>query len=194
MLTDLKARNAKPRARDYKLADSGGLYLYVTTKGYRSWRMKYRFGGRERRLTFGPYPEASLTAARDKRDAAKRHLRDHRDPATEELKRRLAAAADQEETFESVARRWHALHRPRWKPVHAADVLKSLEREVFQDLGAIPIKQLDAPLVRRSFARSRREDRSRPPSASASVCPRSSFMPSRKAFAPPTQPRRSPRR
>lgn len=147
MLADLKARNAKPRERDYKLADSGGLYLYVTTKGYRSWRMKYRFAGKEKRLTFGPYPDVSLSDAREKRDEAKRQLRDYRDPATEELKRKLAAAADHAETFETVARRWHAMHAPRWTPVHAGDVLKSLERENFPTLGNIPIRQLDAPLV-----------------------------------------------
>ncbi|HEV2816237.1 MAG TPA: integrase arm-type DNA-binding domain-containing protein [Allosphingosinicella sp.] len=147
MLTDLKARQAKPRARDYKLSDSGGLYLYVTTKGFRSWRMKYRFGGKEKRLVFGSYPEISLTEARDKREAAKRLLREHRDPAIEALKRRLAAAADHEATFESVARRWYAMHESRWAPVHAADVLKSLEREVFPALGPIPIRQLEAPLV-----------------------------------------------
>lgn len=147
MLTDLKARNARPREKDYKLSDSGGLYLYVTTKGYRSWRLKYRFAGREKRLTFGPYPDVSLTEARDKRDEARRLLREHRDPAIEALKRRLAAAADMEETFETLARRWHALHQPRWTPVHASDVIRSLEREVFPDLGTIPIRQIEAPLV-----------------------------------------------
>ena len=147
MLTDLKARQAKPRDRDYKLADSGGLDLFITTRGFRSWRMKYRFAGTEKRLTFGPYPAVSLSEARDKRDEAKRLLREHRDPATEELKRRLAAAADQEATFETVARRWHKLHESRWAPVHAGDVLRSLEREIFPAVGAIPIRQLDAPLV-----------------------------------------------
>jgi integrase len=147
MLTDLKAKQAKPREKDYKLADSGGLYLFVTTRGFRSWRMKYRFAGREKRLTFGPYPEVTLSEARDKRDAAKRLLRDHRDPATEELKRRLAAATDQDATFETVARRWHKLHESRWTPVHASDVMRSLEREIFLTLGAIPIRELDAPLV-----------------------------------------------
>lgn len=147
MLTDLKAKQAKPREKDYKLADSGGLYLFVTTRGFRSWRMKYRFAGKEKRLTFGPYPEVSLSEARDKRDAAKRLLREHRDPATEELKRRLAAAADQDATFESVARRWHQLHLSRWTPIHAGDVIRSLEREIFPILGAIPIRELEAPLV-----------------------------------------------
>jgi hypothetical protein len=77
MLTDLKARAAKPREKDYKLADAGGLYLFVTTKGYRSWRMKYRFAGKEKRLTFGAYPEVSLGEARERRDQARRLLRDH---------------------------------------------------------------------------------------------------------------------
>ncbi len=147
MLSDLKARQAKPRERDYKLSDAGGLYLFVTKRGFRSWRMKYRFAGMEKRLTFGPYPEVSLAEAREKRDEAKRLIREHRDPAIEELKRRLAAAADLEATFETVARLWHKLHESRWTPVHAGDVLRSLEREIFPVLGAIPIRQLDAPLV-----------------------------------------------
>jgi hypothetical protein len=64
MLTDLKARQAKAAEKDYKLADSGGLYLFVTTNGYKSWRMKYRLSGKEKRLVFGPYPEVSLAEAR----------------------------------------------------------------------------------------------------------------------------------
>jgi integrase len=147
MLTDLRARQAKPRDRDYKLADSGGLYLFVTAKGFRSWRMKYRFAGKEKRLTFDPYPEVPLSEARERRDEAKRLLRELRDPATEQMKRRLAAAIDHEATFETIARRWHKMHSPRWTPVHRSDVIRSLEREIFPTLGCIPISQLDAPLV-----------------------------------------------
>ncbi len=57
MLTEMQVRNAKGRDKDYKLADSDGLYLFVTAKGHRSWRMKYRFAGKERRLVLGAYPE-----------------------------------------------------------------------------------------------------------------------------------------
>lgn len=147
MLTDLKARQAKPAAKDYKLADSGGLYLFVTTNGYKSWRMKYRLSGKEKRLVFGPYPDVSLAEARERRDEAKRQLRDLRDPSVEILKRRLAAAADRDATFEKLARHWHSMHQARWTPVHAADVLRSLEREVFPSLGPLPIREIDAPLV-----------------------------------------------
>lgn len=147
MLTDLKARKAAPKDKDYKLSDSGGLYLFITTRGYKSWRLKYRYGGKEKRLTFGPYPEVGLPEARERRDEARRQLRDGRDPALEALKRRLANGAAQEDTFEAVARRWHALQAPRWAPVHSGDVLRSLERDVFPTLGPLPIRDIDVPLV-----------------------------------------------
>ena len=105
--------------------------------------MKYRFGGKEKRLNFGPYPEVSLSEARDHRDAARKLLRDHRDPIIEVKKRRLAAAADHEATFEIVARRWFEAQRPRWAPVHAEDVINSLERDVFPGVGSIPIREID---------------------------------------------------
>ena len=75
MLTDAAVRKAKPGDKDYKLPDSGGLHLFVTKSGHRSWRLKYRFDGKERRLVFGPYPDVSLAQARQMRDDAKRLLR-----------------------------------------------------------------------------------------------------------------------
>ena len=59
-LTDTAIRNAKPRERDYKLADGGGLYLLVTPAGGRLWRLKYRADGVERKLSIGKYPAVSL--------------------------------------------------------------------------------------------------------------------------------------
>lgn len=147
MLTDLKVRKAQPREVDYKLGDAGGLYLFVTKAGSKSWRFKYRYGGKEKRVVFGKYPDISLAQARDLRDAARKTLRDHRDPAAEAQKQRLVAAAAAEATFERVAREWHEMQARRWVPVHAADVLKSLETEVFPYVGKIPLKELDAPSI-----------------------------------------------
>ena len=147
MLTDVQVRKAKPSEKDYKLSDERGLYLYVTTKGARIWRMKYRFGGKEQRLIFGRYPEVTLTEARNRRDDARRQLRDHQNPAIERRKAKMASAANAEMTFEKVARAWHETQTPRWAPVHAADVLRSLERDVFPEMGALPIRDIDAPTV-----------------------------------------------
>ncbi len=147
-LTDLKVRTAKAKAKPYKLADSGGLYLYVTGTGFKSWRLKFRLGGKERRLTFGAYPEVSLTEARNCRDDARLALREGRDPALSAKRRKLVGSeSGGTPTFEAVARRWHKLQTPRWTEVHAVDVLRSLDRDVFPQLGAFPIGDIDVPLV-----------------------------------------------
>jgi len=144
MLTELKVKNAKARERDYKLSDDRGLYLYVTTKEYKSWRFKYRFRGKEGRLVFGPWPEVTLSEARDKRDHARRELREGRDPAVAQKKRKLLGD-DGDDSFENVARRWHETQKERWAPVHANDVIRSLERDIFPQLGKLPVGEIDVP-------------------------------------------------
>ena len=81
MLTDVQLRRLTPAEKPYKRADTGGLFILVQPNGSRLWRMKYRFGGREKLLSFGAYPEVSLAAARDARDAARSELLADRDPA-----------------------------------------------------------------------------------------------------------------
>lgn len=146
MLTDVQIRKAKPRERDYRLTDSGGLFLFVTAKGGKHWRMRYELAGREKTITFGAYPEVGLSDARERRDDARALLRDGKDPA-EALKRRRETPVGQ--TFEEIAREWYALQRPTWTDRHADDVLRSLERDVFPEIGSSWITELDAPTVLR---------------------------------------------
>lgn len=80
MLTDGCIKTLTPRDRPYKVADSKGLYLYVTPTGSKSWRFKYRQGGREHRLTFGLYPMIDLDRARRRRDAARVLISAKQDP------------------------------------------------------------------------------------------------------------------
>ncbi|MGC8702840.1 MAG: Arm DNA-binding domain-containing protein [Thiomonas sp.] len=79
-LSDTAIRNAKPAARQYKLSDEKGLFLLVHSNGSKYWRLKYRYLGAEKTLALGVYPEVSLRAARAKRDEARAHLADGRDP------------------------------------------------------------------------------------------------------------------
>lgn len=79
-LTDARCKAAKPAEKDFKLFDGGGLFLFVTTKGSKIWRLAYRFAGKPKTMSFGPYPEVSLAEARAKRDDAKARLRDGDDP------------------------------------------------------------------------------------------------------------------
>jgi len=152
VLTDREVRNAAARDKPYKMADGGGLYLYVAPTGLKSWRMKYRLHGQEKLLTFGPYPDVKLADARIKRDEARRQLREHVDPSGARKRAREAKEQERAElaklmTFEQAARAWHELQKPRWTPVHVEDVITSLERDVFPSLGAMPLVKIDAPAV-----------------------------------------------
>jgi integrase len=147
MLSEMAVRQAKAKDKDYKLSDSEGLYLFVAKSGYRSWRLKYRFAGKERRLILGAYPEVSLKEARDRKIEARKQLAEGRDPGLEAKKAAITRAMSAANTFEVVARSWFALQEDRWTPVHARDVISSLEKEVFPWIGALPIAELDEPMV-----------------------------------------------
>lgn len=101
-LTDIAIRNTKAADRTLKLSDGGGLYLQVTTKGSRLWRMNYRFARRQKTLAFGAYPTLSLAQARARRDEAKRLLAEGIDPG-EHAKRQRAKRDVEANTFGAVA-------------------------------------------------------------------------------------------
>ncbi len=147
MLTDKAVRAAGVKDKAYKLTDSRGLHLHVSARGHKSWRYKYRFEKKELLLTLGTYPELSLANAREKRDEAKKVLREGRDPRHAAKRERLIGGNDLTRSFEDVAREWHALQLDRWKPVHADDVITSLERDVFPPIGAMPMAEIDKRLL-----------------------------------------------
>lgn len=147
MLTDKAVRAAAAQDKAYKLTDARGLHLHVSTSGHKSWRYKYRFENKERLLTIGTYPEVSLADARERRDEAKRILRDGCDPRHVAKMARMVGAGEKAKTLEEVAREWHKLQIDRWKPVHATDVITSLERDVFPQIGTMPLAEIDKPLL-----------------------------------------------
>jgi hypothetical protein len=123
MLTDAAIRAAKPAEKPYKLTDRAGLYLHITPAGSKLWRMRYEFGRQEKLLSFGPYPDISLAEARDRRDAAKRQLRNGRDPSLERKLERTRSHAALSNTFEAVARDRYGRMAASWTERHANDVL-----------------------------------------------------------------------
>lgn len=140
-LTDTKARNAKPGGKPYKLPDFDGLHLFVAPTGLRSWRLRYKVNGRESVLVLGRYPEMGLAEARRARDEARTRIRAGAPPGAG------PAVVPAVPTFEETARAWHDLNRPRWKPHHAADVLASLQVDVFPAFGAEPVDQVTGSMV-----------------------------------------------
>lgn len=146
-LTVAEVRNARAGERAYKLADEKGLFLYVTTAGAKSWRHKYRFGGREKLATYGLFPDVSLAEARDRRDAARVLLRQDKDPVLEAERARQAAVAAAGSTFKASALAWHEDERPRWSPRHATVVMNALTRDVFPEFGRMPIADVTGPVI-----------------------------------------------
>ena len=104
MLTDAACRNAKPKDKPYKLSDGFGLYLEVLPTGGRSWRWKYRFAGKEKRLVFGTYPDVSLADAREKREADRKLLAQGIDPGAQKQDAKRQARLNAENTLEAIAR------------------------------------------------------------------------------------------
>ncbi|MBB4611537.1 Arm DNA-binding domain-containing protein [Sphingomonas yabuuchiae] len=70
-LKELEVRYATKRAKDYKLTDGEGPYLLVRPNGFKLWRMKYRYGGKEKLLSSGAYTAVSLAEARLRRAKVK---------------------------------------------------------------------------------------------------------------------------
>ena len=106
-LTDMQIRAIKPAAKDIKLFDGSGLFLLITPTGGKLWRFKYRFGGREKLLSFGAYPQISLADARQRREEARELIAKGIDPGAAK-KEQEAAMLREQETFEVVAREWHS--------------------------------------------------------------------------------------
>jgi integrase len=146
-LSDTAIRTAKPADKPRRLFDGGGLYLEVSPAGGKLWRLKYRHGGKEKRLALGAYPDTGLKDARDKRDAARKLLAAGVDPGEQ---RKAAKAAGDERaanSFEVVAREWHAKQSATWVELHASRIMLRMENDVFPWLGSRPIADVTAKEV-----------------------------------------------
>src|SRR6185436_17547848 len=141
MLTEGAVRGAEPRAKAYKLFDTGGLFVIVNPDGSRWWRFKYCYGDKERGISLGVYPLVTLKLARQERDDAKRLLSDGQDPSHQRQRQR----ASQKVTFELVAREWLELQSKKLGPVTIAKAEWMLGTFVYPHLGSRPVGKITAP-------------------------------------------------
>jgi integrase len=141
MLTEREIKTAKASGKARKLFDERGLYLLVTPAGGKLWRFKYRFGGKEKLLALGAYPDVPLADARNKRDDARKLIAVGIDPAA----RRRAERTASSDTFESVAREWFEAKSKEWVESHARTVLQRLEQHLFPFIGNQPARDIAAP-------------------------------------------------
>ena len=115
-LTDSRLRTTKPEAKEYSLSDGDGLYLRVKPNGTRLWIFNYYKPSDKKRanISFGPYPDVTLAAARERRREARALLAQNIDPKLYKEEQITTAKAEQEasaNTFERMAAKWLDLKR-----------------------------------------------------------------------------------
>jgi integrase len=149
-LTDTECRRSQPREKPYKLADGGGLHLYVSPSGGKLWRLKYRYGGKEKLLSFGRYPAIPLTRARLLSAAAHETMAQGADPSA--IKAEIKASARRAEavdgdpagpTFADVAKTWFDEHSTSKNPRTSARWSTFIDYTAVE-IGGIPLSAIRA--------------------------------------------------
>ena len=152
-LTDTGIKNAKRGDKTVRLFDGGGLYLEVSPAGGKWWRLKYRFGGKEKRLSLGVYPDVSLKDARQRRDDARKLLANAIDPSENRKAVKATKTERAANSFEVIAREWFAKKSPGWAASNAKKIIQRLENDAFPWLGARPIAEITPPELLKTLRR-----------------------------------------
>jgi integrase len=143
-LTDTAIKAAKPTQKPYKLFDGRGLYLLLNPDGSRWWRFKYRYGGKEKLLALGTYPDTGLKKARDRHGDARQLLADGIDPCAAKQAEKLKRADRAAGSFEAVALEWHAKQSGAWSTDYADKELRQLQNHVLPRIGSKPFRELSS--------------------------------------------------
>ena len=136
-------KQVKPEAKTKKYFDGHGLYLEVKPNSSKLWRHKYRFEGKEKLLSLGSYPEISLAEARDRHREARSLIAKEVDPS--QARQAKKEAQSDINSFEAIAREWHAKQCNKWTERHAQQVMSRLEKKVFPWIGKIGVQKIEAP-------------------------------------------------
>ncbi|MCT8357470.1 tyrosine-type recombinase/integrase [Xanthomonas citri] len=144
-LSDAAVRNAKPAAKPVRLFDGGGLYVEISPKGAKLWRWKYRFGGKEKRLALGVYPEIGLADARAQHLEARKVLRSGVDPADKRRVDKLVRADRSQLSFAVVAAELLELHAKKNSPLTMKRNARIVEKDLNPYLGHRPVAEVSAP-------------------------------------------------
>jgi hypothetical protein len=147
ILTDTAIRKAKPNDKVQRLFDGGGLYLELAPSGGKWWRLKYRFEGKEKRLSLGTYPDTGLAAARSRRDEARKLLAAGVDPGEQRKAAKVVNAERGGNSFTTVA---DELLLQRAKRLAAGSAIRErrlLEKDLAPYVGDLPIADITAPVL-----------------------------------------------
>lgn len=147
VLTAKQVENAKSSEKTIYLFDERGLYLEITPKGSKRWRLKYYLNSRERRISLGIYPEVTLKEAREQRDEIRKRASNGIDPIEHRKTTRNLTKTNSENTFEYVAKEWLLKHKAEQSESHHKKVSRLFERDLFPYLGNALIAELTPPQI-----------------------------------------------
>ncbi|HWV15370.1 MAG TPA: integrase domain-containing protein [Cellvibrio sp.] len=146
-LNDTQIKNAKPKAKEYNLADGQGLALRVKPNATKQWLFNYEkpYTKARTNISFGTYPETTLEQARQKRKDARSLLAQAIDPKEHRDQIQSAQEEAHSLTLEHVATRWFDVKKSKVSPDYADDIWRSLTLHIFPTLGKLPIHKITAP-------------------------------------------------
>ncbi|HET7086035.1 MAG TPA: integrase arm-type DNA-binding domain-containing protein [Rhizomicrobium sp.] len=144
-LTTTAINAARPQARPYKLFDESGLYMSVEPSGGKLWRLKYRYGGKEKKLALGAYPDTGLKEARNRRDAARKLLGDGVDPGAQKKVDKLAKALSAANTFQAIADEYIAKKEREGLAQVTLEKARWLLKLLALKIGSRPISEISVP-------------------------------------------------
>jgi len=142
MLKNTQIINSKSRNKPYKLTDGEGLYLQVTPQGSKLWRLRYRLAGKENVFAIGQYPAIGLKEAREERTAAKKLIAKGIHPAHQRKLEKIRQVHEHASSFQAVANEWLKNQAGVWTQRTARQRKSVLERDVYPEIGTLPIRQV----------------------------------------------------
>lgn len=143
-LTNVAIKNAKAKAKPYKLAAGKGMYIEIQPNGGKWWRFKYRYLKKENRLSLGVYPEVTIAEAELKRDEYRKLLFNGIDPSAHKKLQNDSKLNNAANSFELVALEWVAKKSNTWSEEYNRNILGSLRLNIFPWLGSRPIADITA--------------------------------------------------
>lgn len=152
-LTDKLIKSLQPKDRPYIVAAGDGLSLEVWPTGAMYWRMRYRWGGKAKRLAFGVYPEVSLKEARDRLTKARALLRDGVDPSAARKAAKTEARTAEDRAFPKVAAGWLESRRKGWAPETYRKAAYVVADYLSPALKGVDVRTLGTPEARRALAK-----------------------------------------
>jgi integrase len=146
-LKDTQVKNAKPKAKSYKLTDGEGLHIEIKPNGAKLWRLRYRLHGKESVYSIGKYPAVSLSQAREKRGEAKELIRQGINPSQFRKREKIKQAHESRNTFKAVANDWLARNTDTWTEKTYLQRSRLLTADVFPQIGSLPMREISATQV-----------------------------------------------